>query len=232
MKNKLMERPLMGATVRQRIENNQLCLTDLAQIYEAERIKNGWVEKRLDHFFNRDSEIEYIIELLDLQGIFINVQKHTFIEQAKNQGLIKALKDIGQYKVTGRGDNKAIFCNHYIFIAVAQWLSPRFRAIVTMWATDTLILNRIEAGQDYTQLCSVISGYIVPKISDNAKKFIYSNFAKLINKKVFGTHSDNLRQIASKEQLQELNKIQTKLSALIEVGYISSYQEAKQYLKL
>lgn len=227
-----MKRPLMGATIRQKIDNEMLCLTDLSKIYEAERIKNGWSEKRLDWFFNNQSEIEYIIELLDLQGVFVNVKKITFIEQVKNQGLIKALKSIGHYQTTGRGENKSVYCNPYIFIGIAQWLNPHFRAVVTLWATDTLILNRIEAGHEYTHLCTAISEFIVPKISDRAKKFIYSNFAKLINKKVFGEHSDNLRQIASKEQLQELNKLQHKLSALMEVGYISSYQQAKDYLQL
>lgn len=230
--DKIMLRPLMGAEVRQKTVNSQLCLTDLAQIYEIQRIENGWVEKDLSHFFKNISENEYIIELLELQGAFINLKKVSFIEQAKNQGIIKALKTIGEYKVTGRGENKAVYCNPYIFVAVAQWLNPRFRAMVTIWVTDQLILNRIEAGHEYNVLCAAISEYIIPKISENASRFIYSNFAKLINKKVFGEHKDNLRQVASKDQLRELNKLETKLTTLIEVGHISTYQEAKNYLSV
>ena len=40
MKNDLMLRPLMGGQVRQRIDNQMLCLTDLANIYEIERVKH------------------------------------------------------------------------------------------------------------------------------------------------------------------------------------------------
>ena len=234
MKNKLMQRPMLSGMVRQRIDNEMLCLTDLAQIYEIERIENGWVEKRLDHFFNRDSEIEYIIELLDLQGTFVNVQKHTFTEQVKIQGLIKALKTIGQYETKGRGANKAVFCNPYIFIAIAQWLNPRFRAYVTVWATDSLILNRIDAGSQYNELCSVLKDKILINLPEesNQRKFLFSNFAKLINKKVFGKHEADLRQMANKNELLKLTKIESELSALIKVGYISSYQDAKDYLEL
>ena len=207
---------------------NMLCISDLLVANKEYCKREFKKEKRFNDFFKEKDSFEYLHELLKLQGIDTSI----FVDVYRALGLKQALNEINQYKVTGRGINKAIFCNHYIFIAVAQWLNPRFRAFVTMWATDTLILNRIEAGHDYSQLCATISQHILPKISDNAKKFIYSNFAKLINKKVFGEHSDNLRQIASKEQLKELNRVQTKLAALIEVGYISNYQDAKNYLNI
>lgn len=231
MKNKIMERPLMGDIVRQRVDSGMLCITDLVRIYEAQRVNNGWIDKRADKFFNNKAEIEYVIELLDLQGLFVNGKKLPFIEHVKNQGLVKALKAIGQYNTGGRGDNKAVYCNTYIFIAVAQWLNPRFRAYITIWATDSLILNRIDAGVNYNELCSAINDYIIPKLdSENAKKFIFSNFGKLINTKVFGSHGDNLRQIASKEQLKELRDLEIELSTLMKVGHIKSYQDAKDYL--
>lgn len=230
MKDKLMIRPLLNGNVRQRVDNGMLCLSDLANIYEVERLSNGWNDKRIDKFFNNSDEVEYIIELLDLQGVFINGNKLPFIEQVNNQGIIRALKSIGQYSTKGARDSKAVYCNPYIFIAVAQWLNPRFRAYVTIWATDQLILNRIEAGNNFNTLCDSISKHMLPKLSDNGKKFIFSNMAKLINKKVFGRHDYNLRQIASKEQLSELNKWETKMSTLIEVGYIKDYQGAKEYI--
>lgn len=226
-----MERPLMGGIVRQHVGSQMLCLSDLASIYEAERVSNGWIEKRLDSFFKNDSEKEYIMELLKLQGVLIDGNILSFTEHANNKGVISALKSIGQYSTKGRGEKRNTFCNPYIFVAVAQWLNPKFRAYVTIWVTDQLILNRIEAGNNFNALCDAISTNIIPKLSsDNAKRFIYSNFTKLINKRVFGRHEDNLRQIASKDQLSELNRLETKLSTLIEVGYIVSYNSAKDYI--
>jgi hypothetical protein len=231
MKKEFMLRPLFSGNIRQSIENQMLCLTDLANIYEAERLANGWNEKRLDKFFDNSSEVEYILELLDLQGFFINGNFLTFTEYVKSQGIINGLKSIGQYRVTGRAENKAVFINPYIFIAVAQWLNPRFRAYVTIWATDQLILNRIDAGSEYNKLCRCIADVLVPKLSsENEKKFIFSNFAKLINKKVFGKHDENLRQLATKEQLANLKETEIKLTTLIEVGFINNYSDAKAYL--
>lgn len=224
---------MMGGVVRQKIDSEMLCLTDLAQIYESKRISNGWVDKRLNEFFSNKSEIEYIIELLDLQGVFVDTDISVFMEMVENQSLITALKKIGQYKVTGKGNNRVTFCNPYIFVAVAQWLNPKFRAMVTMWVTDSLILNRIEAGSNYNELCKSINDNIIvtlPKES-NSRKFIFSNFAKLINIKVFGTHRSDLRQLATKEQLKQLTKMEIKVSTLIDAGVIKSYNDAKEYLK-
>lgn len=225
-----MVREFLGGEVRQRIDNEMLCLTDLQTMYESVRIKNGWKEKQLSKFFNNDSNREYIIEILELQGVFIDSKKMLFTEQVKNQGVIKSLKCINQYKETGRGDNKSLYCNPYIFVAVAQWLNPRFRAQVTMWVADQLILNRIEAGSKYNMMCQAINDRIIPNLSESGKKFIYSNFAKLLNIKIFGEHKEELRQIASKEQLMALSTLEAQVSALIDVGYISSYQDLKNYL--
>ncbi len=232
MKSKFMLRKLMTGDVRQSIENGMLCLTDLGKIYEKERLKNGWVEKDMSLFFNNKSEKEYIFEILELQGYFVKHNKLSFMEIATKQGFLKALKWLEVYQTKGRAENKAVFVNPYIFVGVAQWLNPRFRAYVTIWVTDQLILNRIEAGERYNDLCKAISEYILPNLeSENAKKFIYSNFAKLVNKKVFGEHKDDLRQIASKEDLRKLKDLEIEMITLIKVGYISNYQDAKNYLQ-
>lgn len=230
MKNKLMERPLLNGIVRQRVDNGMLCLTDLIQVNDDICALKGWNIRRIRDFFVNQSEIDYVVELLDLDGAFIKAEKSAFIELSKNKGLISSLKKIGYYSTKGARENKAVYCNQYLFVAIAQWLNPMFRAYVTKWVTDQLIINRIEAGNNFNSLCNSINQHMIPNLSDNGKKFIFSNMAKLINKKVFGKHDDNLRQIASKEQLSELNKWETKLSTLIEVGYIKDYQEAKDYI--
>lgn len=230
MKDKLMERPLLNGIIRQRVDNGMLCLSDLVEVNDDICAIKGWKIRRIRDFFLNDAERDYITELLDLDGVFIKAEKSAFVEHAKNKGLISALKELGYYSTKGRGENKATYCNEYIFVAVAQWLNPHLRAYVTKWVTDSLILNRIEAGHGFNTLCSSIQTNILPELSENGKRFIFSNFAKLVNKKVFGRHDDNLRQIASKAQLSELNKWETKLSTLIDVGYIKSYQEAKEYI--
>lgn len=236
-----MERQLMDGVIRQRIDNGMLCVSDLMKVYEKQKGINGWTQdKRINDFFrvnshndrNKHSEnFEYVLDILELQGVFINTSRRTFIECAENKGVITALKLINQYSTKGRGENKASYCNPYLFVALAQWLNTKFRAYVTVWITDQLILSRIEAGSEYNKLCSSIKDNMLPSLSDNGKKFIFSNVAKVVNKKIFGRHEDNLRQIASQEQLSSLKSLEIELSALIKVGYLSSYQEIKDYIE-
>lgn len=232
MKNKLMERPFFDSVIRQRIDNEMLCVSDLSDIYEKMRIDRGWPEKPLHRFFDKTKidNNQFIIELVR-EGDLIKDHFSTFMEIAEKRSLLKALKEFKLYKMTGRGEDRLVFAHPYIFIAIALWMNPLFRAKATIWITDQLILNRIEAGERFNVLSKSIHDHIVPKIdSENGRKFVYSNFAKLINKKVFGDHAENLRQIASYDDLKRLTRLQDKLSTLIEVGYISNYQEAKNYI--
>lgn len=216
-----------------RKHDNLLSLNDLITANNAYCLSKCQKPKRLDDFFSDKDNYEYASEILSMSKDISENRLFTFKGAYVSDGLKQALKSIGQYKVTGRGANKTTFCNPYIFVAVAQWLNPKFRAQVTMWVTDSLILNRIEAGTQFNELCTVIKNKIIPQLPEgsNGRKFIFSNFAKLINKKVFGKHETNLRQIATKDQLLQLARLEGKLSALIDFGSIVSYQEAKDYIK-
>jgi len=196
-------RSILGTRVKQ-IKNNLLCLTDIEQ-----------KAKVLKFFATQEN---YIVELINLQGIEINQ------EQIKNQGIVRALKSIGQYKAKGARENKKVYCNQYVFLAVLKYVYPNVEAKNILVDNDKFITDRIDAGHEYTELCTAITKHI--PVEEN----IYTNFVNLINEKVFGKRSGLLSQIASKEQIKELDKIQTKVSALIEVGHINNYQEAEKYL--
>jgi len=227
-----MEREFFGSVIHQRIDNEMLSVSDLSKIYEGMREEKGWPEKPLHRFFDKDrsGNSEFIVELVK-EGNLVKDHFRTFMEVYEKKGVLKALKEFGLYKMVGKGEERSVYCHPYIFVSIAMWLNPSFRAKATIWIADQLIVNRIEAGERYNALSSAIHDHIVPLInSDVAKKFIYSNFAKLINKKIFGKHADDLRQIASKEDLKELTRLQEKLITLIEVRYIKSYQEAKEYI--
>lgn len=232
MKNKIMEREFFGSVIHQRIDNEMLSVSDLSKIYEGMREERGWPEKPLHRFFDKtkNDNTAYITELVR-EGKLIKDRYRTFMDVVEKNGVLKALKEYGLYKMTGKGSERSVYCHPYIFVAIAMWMNPTFRAKATIWIADQLIVNRIEAGERYTALSTSIHDHIVPSIkSDTGKKFIYSNFAKLINKKIFGKHADDLRQVASKEDLKELTRLQEKLITLIEVGYISNYWEAKEYI--
>lgn len=232
MKNKIMEREFFGSVIHQRIDNEMLSVSDLSKIYEGMRVEKGWPDKPLHKFFAKDrpENYDFITELVK-EADLVKGRFQPFMKVAEKNGILKALKEFGLYKMVGKGKERSVYCHPYIFVSIAMWMNPTFRAKATIWITDQLILNRIETGERYTALSSAIHDHIVPTIdSEMGKKFIYSNFAKIINKKIFGKHADDLRQVASKEDLKELTRLQEKLITLIEVGYIKSYQEAKDYI--
>ena len=106
---------------------------------------NGWSDKHLTEVFRDTANVERIYYILYEQGI-IKSQISEFMESVSKQGIIKTLKGIGVYKTTGRGENKTVMCNPYIWVLMAMELNPQLYAKVVTWLTDKLILNRIEAG--------------------------------------------------------------------------------------
>jgi hypothetical protein len=105
---------------------------------------------------------------------------------------------------------------------VAMELNPIFKAEVIGWLTDSLILNRIEAGQFYKELTSAMSKF------DNVD---YVKVAKGLNYCVFNQHETMLRNTASKDQLKELERLEAKLAYAIEAGFIKSFPQLLEELR-
>lgn len=118
------------------------------------------------------------------------------------------------YKTLGARENKRVMCDPYIFVLVAMELSPKLYAEVVTWVTDTLILNRIEAGDLYNKLASSVS-----KLKDPD----YAKMAKALNYIVVNKHETQIRDKFTREQLKELGELQSKLSFAIDMGYITTF---------
>lgn len=223
------DRNLFGVTILQEAKTGFLSLTKLQEAYDIQRIKEGWSKKEISHIFNRDKNKERIYYILREQG-FIELCFRRFMEIAESKGIAKYLKELGVYKNTGRGENSNISCNPYLWMLVAMELNPMLYARVVKWLGDGLLLNRLEAGDMYIELSDNIKTFIVPTLSDNGKRFIFSNVAKLINKHIFGKHEKGVRDKASKLDMLSIVRIETKVSALIECGKLTNYDEIKTYI--
>lgn len=94
---------------------------------------------------------EYIIfykkrgYLIDNQFISIKQGIHGFMKSVDSQSLIKTLKSLKAYKTTGRGENKTVWADPYIWILIVMELHPEIYATTVMWLGDKLLLNKIEA---------------------------------------------------------------------------------------
>ena len=105
---------------------------------------------------------------------------------------------------------------------VAMELNPIFKAEVIGWLTDSLILNRIEAGQFYKELTSSMAKF------DNVD---YIKVAKGLNHCIFNKHETGLRNTASKDQLKELERLEAKLAYAIDAGFIKNFKQLLDELR-
>lgn len=210
------DRELFGVTIRQDTKTSYLSVTDLQEAYTRERIIKGWSDKRIDDILSTISSSERIYYILEKQG-FIKTSFSAFIEEVKNTSLVKVLKKYGAYKTTGARKNRVVMCNPYIWVLIAMELNPEIYATVITWLTDTLILNRIEVGDNYNIL-----------INSAYKKFgniEYWRIAKALNFIIFGYHETMLRNKATQQQLKDLETLQKQLSFSIEMGYIKNFED-------
>lgn len=214
------DRNLFGVTIRQETKTSFLNLSDLQEAYTHARVLNGWSDKKLNHILDTKSNAERIYYLLEKQGI-INTEITAFMEEYENEGYVKTLKKYGAYRTTGRGTDKTVYCNAYLWVLLAMELNPELYATVIFWLTDKLILNRIEAGAFYKELSSAIYKWNPD----------YAVIAKWLNHIIFGKHETGIRNSATQEKLKELRDLEAKLAFAINMGYITSEESLVKELR-
>lgn len=216
------DRELFGITIRQDTKSQFLSITDLQEAYTRARIEKGWNDRRIEHILSNNESAERIYYILEKQG-FIKTGFPVFMEEVKSTSLVKVMKKYGVYKTVGARNNKHVSCNPYIWVLLALELNPEIYATVVMWLTDNLIINRIEAGDRYNELCRAAS------IFDNVD---YRIIAKGLNYIVFNVHETLLRNKATQEQLKELDDLQKSLAFAINMGYIKSFEHLIDGMRL
>lgn len=210
------DRELFGVVIKQETKTGFMSLTDLQEAYTHARVLNGWSNRgEIQHIINQVENAERIYYLLKEQKL-INCEISQFMDSVNKDGMVKFLKGCGAYKTTGRGENKTVMCNSYIWTLVAMELNPQLYAKVVTWLTDKLILNRIEAGNFYKTLSSSLTKIQNPD---------YKNIAISLNIAIFGRHETGIRNTGSKEQLEELTRLEDRISFAIERGYIKNNAE-------
>ena len=225
------DRELCGVTIRQDTKSGFLCLTDLQEAYTRERLKKGWHDKRIENILSNKSSAERIYYILSKQGYLNETSYEDFIHEVDKNSLIKTMKKYKAYKTVGARSDKRVICDSYIWVMVALELNPELFAMVIMWVTDKLIINRIEVGDRYNTLARAVAKF------DDVD---YPAMAKALNWIVFNKHETNLRNKATQEQLKELETLQANLAFSIDSGYIENFDDliktmrnlyAKKYIK-
>ena len=210
------DRNLFGVTIRQETRTRFLSLTDLQIAYDNIRTKEGWSERTVDKILRNKINHERIFYILEQQGFPINHQIWGFTEQVDKEGIAKVLKNLKAYKTTGRGDNRTVNCDPYIWTLVAMEMNPKLYASVITWLGDKLLLNRIEAGNMYRGLMNSVGKFPNPN---------YVRVAKGLNHIVFGKHETGIRNTGSAEQLKKLEDLEKQFAFSIDMGYIKTQKQ-------
>lgn len=214
------DRNLYGVIIRQSTSDCMLSLTDLQEAYTRARVLNNWADRgKYQDIINQKENAERIYYLLKKQN-FINSDFSEFMKMVETDGMVKILKDCKAYKTTGRGDNKQTSCNPYIWMLVAMELNPELYAEVIMWASDTLILNRIEAGNFYKELSAALYS-----LEENKAYVDFKRLAETLNVKIFGKHESNIRNRGSKDELERLYILEANIAYAINKGYLKTQEE-------
>lgn len=215
------DRNLFGVPVRQQTKDEFLCLTDLQVAYNKMQFDKGWSFRTIDDISRLSSFQERVYFLL-LEQNFVIPQISGFMETIKERGFSKYMKELGVWKTTGKGENRQVFCNPYLWVLIALEMNPEIYAKVIKWLTDGLVFSRVEAGNNYPMLTEKLS--TLPDFNSR-ERFDYIQISEEMNRRIFGFHKPFIRDTASKEDLKRLNKMQEFLITAISTGLIKTKKE-------
>ena len=208
---KSQDREVFGITVRQETKNGFMSVTNLQQAYERARWQHGWSERRINDLLQHESTQQKMYYILNERNL-INVPLSTFTELIENQGVTNVLKNLKVWKTTGRGENRNVMCDKYIWTVIAMELNPMLYAKVIIWLTDSLIFDRMDAGDKFKPMNSAICK-LLPKPD-------YPTYAKEINMRVFGEHITGMRNLASAKELRLISEIENTVTKAIQHGWV------------
>lgn len=208
---KSKDRELFGVTIKQETKTGFLSVSELQKAYEVARWQYGWSDRKIADVMQTNSFKESVYYLLYNQGI-IKADFVGFANMVDKEGIAKVLKKLGVYKTTGARENKTTFADMYVWLLLALELNPILKANVIVWFGDTLLIDRIEAGDEFRPMNNAIKGIVA---NPN-----YSKYSIAINERVFGKHFTGMRNLASAQELRKITRIEQFISQGINMGMI------------
>ncbi len=164
-------------------------------------------KKDIDDFFLNKSTQEYIQVIMQKENL--NAETSVY------------LKSRGKY-------SGGTWMHPMLFIDFAMWLNPSFKYDVLKFVYDEMIKYRNLAGDSYKELCSAVSKLVSKEFIATAMKRV----AEALNYIIFGDHKNGIRNDFGEEQKQqELWEFQRKVTALINEGFISTFESLVDYLR-
>lgn len=214
------DRNLFGIIIPQETSTEFLSVTELQDAYDNVREEKGWSVRRITHIMETDSFKErcfYVLRDEDKLPPELKARFTVFKDYIDSKSINSFLRDIGVWKLTGKGSERKTWCHPLIWIILALEMNPEIFAKVVRWIKDGLISARLECGINYLELTQNIKEHILPL--ENNNPICYRLIAGYCNYKVFGKNEVGIRNYANKDDLAKLNKLEMLVSSFIESGY-------------
>ncbi len=153
----MMERVLDGHTIRQSNQTEMFNVNDLLKGFNEQRRAQGLSEKHLTHYWANDSTQEFM-EALEVELNLIT-------------------RDSVELKVSRRGKFRGTWVVPEVFVDIAMWLNPRFKAKVMIWVSDNLLGVRNTSGVQQV----LMNRELEEKFPDRTTRWLIVRMSKRIN---------------------------------------------------
>lgn len=185
----MMIRELGDIQVRQSNQTEMFNVTDLVNGYNEVRKSKGLPEKRLYDYWINDSTKEFL-EALEHE-LSLNTSKSRELELSLNDGISRELK------ITRKGKYGGTYVAPQVFVDIAMWLNPSFKAKVMIWVSDNLLGVRNTTGIQQ----QIMNRELAEKFSNRTSKWLIMRFSQRINEYILEEGQD--WQTATTAQLEQ-----------------------------
>lgn len=208
--NQIVKQEILGKSIRQQTKNKFLSLTDVLENFKS---ITPDLDKRIADYF-------------DLSTTKAKIEQ-VYSREFSNSGDLRDLSyaDIHSSIVEAkRGNNGGTYAHPLIFLDFCMWLSLDFWYYAMKVIENHLIDYRIDAGDDYKEMCRVFKEAINPINPDE-----YKYEAMMINDVCFNLLFITRNELPE-DDLKKLNKAQEINIKLLKKGILNR-QDRKKKIK-
>lgn len=220
---------------------NQIMVRKMGQFDILQRTKDGFfnatylAEQWRKCNNHKDKRVEDYLSKLDTQVLIDEIIKS---EIESSMGDTSGKSDYQPVSISRVKDSsfngrkkKIVYMNPYLFLDFAMWLNPEFKLQVLKFCSDRMLDFRNEAGDAYKRLSASVQKLIENDQSLNMRKCM-EKVAEALNWIVFNSHESEMRnQHGDEKKMEELFRLEQKLSDLIEDDFITTYDSLITYMR-
>lgn len=218
-------RKMLGVNVSVMSKDGYVCITEAAKAIDDKRALMGLAPKRISAIMQTSGFRERCYELaskLEETGRVVSFGKN-IKDVIDNMSNLNDLRSIKLAYKRGKDKDQKWYINPYLFVMIALEMDPEAYAEVIIWLTDGFIKDRNEAGDAYLKLSSSLARMTKSKGEDF--KELIKGVARALNYIVFNQHYEGIRNNATKDQLNEIIRLEYFMSMAMDHQLIKTYDD-------